>query len=121
MEIVEITQDKQDGLDPGEIRQQTHDGRSEVELIGRGICQLLDLAADPEGRHEVHERWESSSQVAALGVRPTRYVTLQRYCERAIGKVVAVCAGAAREDPGPRPPRLARQLLDESGLSDAGF
>ena len=69
----------------------------------------------------MHERWESSSQVAALGVRPTRYVALQRYCKRAIGKVVAVCAGAAREDPGPLAPRLARQLLDEPGLSDAGF
>ena len=111
MEIVEITQDKQDGLGPGEIRQQTYDGRSEVELIGGAVCQLVDLAADPKGRHELHKRWEASSQVAALGVRPTRHVALQRHSERAIGKVVAACASAAREDRDPLSPRLASQLL----------
>src|SRR5215208_1214421 len=79
----------------------SHDRGSEVELIGRAVCQRLDLGGDPERGHEAHERREALRQVAALRVRTARYVTLERDRKWAVGEMVGMCPAAARKDGGP--------------------
>ena len=48
VEIVQVTQDEKDGLCPGQIGQQPHDGGNEEELISRAVRGRLDLVADAE-------------------------------------------------------------------------